>query len=218
MALIQCPECNKEVSNKAEVCPNCGFPINRARLSKEFEQEQHENFEFPKLPDDLSIGKKYTNWTYDVLVNGFFSKADNIVDCIPEGKVQVQLFHKGIGVYGRASFRAAIEIHYSQIINLYATTIDEIVTMNSGKSVIGRSIAGGLLFGPFGALLAGMSGIGEKAVNLGKEILIINYWDLKSKSPFSIIIHTNDGFPNYVSRFLNRFEKEIQEYRMQSEL
>ncbi|CAK7025569.1 zinc ribbon domain-containing protein [Saezia sanguinis] len=28
MALINCPECNKEVSDKAETCPNCGIKIN----------------------------------------------------------------------------------------------------------------------------------------------------------------------------------------------
>jgi hypothetical protein len=27
MALINCPECNKEASNQAAKCPNCGFPI-----------------------------------------------------------------------------------------------------------------------------------------------------------------------------------------------
>ena len=27
MALINCPECGKEVSNKAKSCPNCGCPI-----------------------------------------------------------------------------------------------------------------------------------------------------------------------------------------------
>lgn len=27
MALIKCPECGKMVSDKAEDCPNCGFPI-----------------------------------------------------------------------------------------------------------------------------------------------------------------------------------------------
>lgn len=27
MALIKCPECGKDVSDKAESCPNCGFPI-----------------------------------------------------------------------------------------------------------------------------------------------------------------------------------------------
>mgnify|MGYP002678385284 CR=1 FL=1 len=27
MALIKCPECGKEVSDKAEKCLNCGYPI-----------------------------------------------------------------------------------------------------------------------------------------------------------------------------------------------
>lgn len=27
MSLIKCPECNKQISNKATICPNCGFPI-----------------------------------------------------------------------------------------------------------------------------------------------------------------------------------------------
>lgn len=28
MALINCPECNKEISDKAITCPHCGNPIN----------------------------------------------------------------------------------------------------------------------------------------------------------------------------------------------
>lgn len=28
MSLIKCPECNKEISEKAITCPNCGNPIN----------------------------------------------------------------------------------------------------------------------------------------------------------------------------------------------
>lgn len=28
MALITCPECGREVSDKATSCPNCGYPIN----------------------------------------------------------------------------------------------------------------------------------------------------------------------------------------------
>lgn len=28
MALVSCPECGKEISDKASSCPNCGFPIN----------------------------------------------------------------------------------------------------------------------------------------------------------------------------------------------
>lgn len=27
MALIKCPECDSQVSDKAQCCPNCGFPV-----------------------------------------------------------------------------------------------------------------------------------------------------------------------------------------------
>lgn len=29
MALINCPECGKEISDKAPACPNCGMPLRR---------------------------------------------------------------------------------------------------------------------------------------------------------------------------------------------
>jgi uncharacterized membrane protein YvbJ len=35
MALIICPECGKQVSDKAEKCPQCGCPINLATVIKE---------------------------------------------------------------------------------------------------------------------------------------------------------------------------------------
>lgn len=39
MALIRCPECNKEISSAAESCPNCGYPL--AKLKKETAEETH---------------------------------------------------------------------------------------------------------------------------------------------------------------------------------
>lgn len=33
MALIKCNECQKEISDKAEACPNCGTPINQRRIT-----------------------------------------------------------------------------------------------------------------------------------------------------------------------------------------
>lgn len=35
MALIKCPECNHEVSEKAPTCPKCGHPINREKVETE---------------------------------------------------------------------------------------------------------------------------------------------------------------------------------------
>ena len=33
MALIKCPECKKDISDKAEVCPNCGYELKSANDS-----------------------------------------------------------------------------------------------------------------------------------------------------------------------------------------
>lgn len=32
MALIYCPECKKQISNKAATCPNCGYPLNETLI------------------------------------------------------------------------------------------------------------------------------------------------------------------------------------------
>lgn len=34
MAIISCPECGKEISDKAACCPNCGYPIQKAEETK----------------------------------------------------------------------------------------------------------------------------------------------------------------------------------------
>ena len=34
MALINCPECGKEISDKATVCPNCGTPFGEKKFCK----------------------------------------------------------------------------------------------------------------------------------------------------------------------------------------
>lgn len=33
MALINCPECNKAISDKAQSCPNCGYPIKNVKYN-----------------------------------------------------------------------------------------------------------------------------------------------------------------------------------------
>ena len=37
MGLITCPDCSKEVSDKAAACPNCGSPINKLNQSSSTE-------------------------------------------------------------------------------------------------------------------------------------------------------------------------------------
>lgn len=35
MALIECPECRKEISENAHACPNCGNPISESNTKQQ---------------------------------------------------------------------------------------------------------------------------------------------------------------------------------------
>lgn len=41
MALIECPECSRQVSSEAEACPNCAYPIaNKKQKKNEIDNAQ----------------------------------------------------------------------------------------------------------------------------------------------------------------------------------
>ena len=40
MALINCPECGKQISDKAPACPNCGNPIGNKKIKVHFERKR----------------------------------------------------------------------------------------------------------------------------------------------------------------------------------
>ena len=87
MALINCPECNKEISDKAKSCPNCGLPLRE--LEVEHDRNEHEELlKIPELPIDLNIGNQIVNWGFDAAVDGFFDFRENVVTSIESGKVQ----------------------------------------------------------------------------------------------------------------------------------
>lgn len=46
MALINCPECKIEISDKVKACPNCGFPLQEE--SNEVKQEELNNVKIHK--------------------------------------------------------------------------------------------------------------------------------------------------------------------------
>lgn len=51
MALIKCPECGREISDKAEICIGCGFPIKEHLhdFEEKHEEECEENFTYCKF-------------------------------------------------------------------------------------------------------------------------------------------------------------------------
>ncbi|MFT4005228.1 MAG: zinc ribbon domain-containing protein [Lacrimispora sp.] len=59
MALIKCPECSKEISDKAKSCPNCGCPLEEITTS---------GIVRIKMPNDIVVG-----------LAGLFASRDAIV-------------------------------------------------------------------------------------------------------------------------------------------
>jgi hypothetical protein len=45
MAVISCPECNAEVSDRAPACPQCGYPLGTAPDQVPAEDRSRQNFE-----------------------------------------------------------------------------------------------------------------------------------------------------------------------------
>ena len=56
MALIDCPECGKQISDKAVSCPHCGNPI--SSVIEVAKTKNSEVLQFPNLPQNLEIGEK----------------------------------------------------------------------------------------------------------------------------------------------------------------
>ncbi len=48
MALINCPECNKEISDKAEACPHCGYPIQKVEVARPPEEREPAKIKTPQ--------------------------------------------------------------------------------------------------------------------------------------------------------------------------
>lgn len=204
MALINCFECGKEVSDKALSCPHCGVPFEKVSVATENISQISSNLEelkFPDLPADLSIGKQITNWSFDSAFDGFFDGRENLISKIPSGKVNVLLHTHGLQIVSGLNF---YPIHNAQIISLRKTTQEELTKMD--KSVIGRAVVGGLILGPLGAIVGGMSGIGSKEKFINKQYFVINFWDIETKSAQTILIGSTEN--TKIDAFILRQQKE----------
>lgn len=134
MALIKCPECNKEISDKAAVCPHCGFaiiPVNQELSTPPNDPtpvpDGYEIIECPEFPIDLNIGQQLVNWAFDCSFEGIYNQSINTIQEIPSGKVSVLLHTHGIRIFGGLTF---YPIHNSQLINIQKTSSAEIAKTN----------------------------------------------------------------------------------------
>lgn|GEM_PF-1524003 len=65
MSLIVCPECGKEISNKAVVCINCGSPITSNELVSKIRINLQENEENGSLEEERFHNNKVNFWNFN---------------------------------------------------------------------------------------------------------------------------------------------------------
>lgn len=87
--------------------------------------------------------------------------------------VNVTLFDNNLQIKVRIGKNAPANLSYSQITNVDYMSEKEVA--EKSKSVIGRAVAGGLIFGGLGAIIGGMSGTGSNQINTTRIYLIVNY-------------------------------------------
>ena len=49
MVLIKCPECGQDVSTYAEICPHCGYPLQKSKPTEEAKQIVNEDVVVAKM-------------------------------------------------------------------------------------------------------------------------------------------------------------------------
>ena len=98
--LINCPECNKEISEKAEICPNCGY-----RLPKS--EPIIEGVYCPSCLDCCIKGTpEFSPVAYNKRINyvPYEYPTSNIPKCPTCGSLNVEKISTGKKIFGGAMF------------------------------------------------------------------------------------------------------------------
>lgn len=116
MALVKCSECGKEVSDKAEFCPNCGFPIKQNLM--------------PTIPKNLNVGKAVDGELLPVTLQGTRPKDFSIL-CHTYGISLID------------DKEQITTIHFAQIIKIYYTNKTELKNKSFlGRALLGGVLFG----------------------------------------------------------------------------
>lgn len=101
-----------------------------------------------------------------------------VVDgCVPGMKapstVKISLLSDKIEIQQIVNGKGVAYLSYDQV--TAAEKVNEKQIAEVDKSVIGRAVVGGVLLGPLGAVVGGVSGVGKKQKATYKDFFVINY-------------------------------------------
>jgi hypothetical protein len=198
---MYCSKCGVEINSEDKFCSSCGKEIGNSQIENKITDTSND------LPSEVSFTQDIGGriWTAKNLTTKY--KGGSCLN-IKEGPTAI-VFHKN-GLKIHSGVFKKFEIPYSNIITVQYEDRDSLGNYKTkDKSVVGRAVAGGLLLGPLGAVVGGMSGIGTKSKKLDQEsdYLVINYWDKSTKSNEALLFtgkNKRSEYNKFVSDFLKR--------------
>lgn len=104
------------------------------------------------------------------IISDYFKLTEGVAQLKAGNMYDVALYADYLEVKG---IGGAVKLKYDQITDVYYGLETEITQKN--KSVIGRAVAGGLIFGGVGAVVGAVSGAGKKDKKERKFMFIISY-------------------------------------------
>jgi hypothetical protein len=117
---------------------------------------------------------------------------------------KLQLFPDKLIIEAANKDKTTFEIPKDRLVK--AEVMIEQETFEKDKSVMGRAIVGGLLLGPVGAVVGGISGTGKKTSKKPPEIyLLVDYINSEGKDAQIAVKNTIDVFK--IHKFVSEFNK-----------
>lgn len=182
MALIKCPECGKEVSDKATSCPNCGYPLDSFLNEEDIDIEEN---------DYSSFSDTGRNYAKEAVSNAADAWNDRNRATKKVGPVKIDEIHrtfqingtvakngKKSGIIGK-SFKGLMAVStmgmslaaekaigagsnkvganvwhpFGDLLSYELIEDDSVVTSGG----VGQALVGGAIFGGFGAVAGGIT-------------------------------------------------------------
>lgn len=185
MALISCPECGSQVSSMAIACPQCGCPISPTEARQSVTTDATYA---PQFPEEINFHfyADASGWLTPTSVVGKVMDGSTAFGAHAGGRVTVRRKLEGIWIQGLEN--DIVLVHHAQIANV--NFLPKVAAKEKKKSVVGRALIGGILLGPLGAVVGGMSGVGSSSNTF--DGIAVTYWDMK-RSVYSVLAFESEN-------------------------
>lgn len=114
------------------------------------------------------------------IISDYFKLSKDVAQFKANNMYEVSLYDEYLELAGIGGL--SVKLKYEQITDVFYGLEKEVKEKN--KSVIGRAVAGGLLFGGAGAVVGAISGTGKKQKTINRFMFIVSYKSQNGEDAF----------------------------------